>query len=285
VERLAAPVISIGNISVGGAGKTPFTIALGEELKKRGIRFDVLSRGYGRKTKGTLIVDPNGEPQQFGDEPLLIGRKLGAPVIVSEKRLQAGLVGEREFGSELHLLDDGFQHRSLARDFDIVLVTAQDLEDKLLPAGRLREPASSLARADAIVVTEDLQLPNAASGKPVWRVRREIEVAGVSKPLAFCAIARPHGFFAQLRKAGVEPAVEYAFRDHRAYVESDILMLQRLAEQTGADGFVTTEKDAINMGKLQSRLGKLTVVPLRTIIDKPESVVQTIFAAIENRRA
>src|SRR5947209_17236591 len=118
-HRLARPVISIGNISVGGSGKTPFVIALGELLKERGIRFNVLSRGYGRKTRGVLVVDPDGSTSDFGDEPRLIARKLAVPVIVGESRYQAGRVAEQKFQTQLHLLDAGFQHRSLARDFDV----------------------------------------------------------------------------------------------------------------------------------------------------------------------
>ena len=108
---LQAPVVSIGSISAGGAGKTPFLIMLGELLKDRGLAFDVLSRGYGRRTKGVALVDPNGTPQEFGDEPLLIARKLGVPVIVGEDRYAAGQFAEQKFGPQAHLLDDGFQHR------------------------------------------------------------------------------------------------------------------------------------------------------------------------------
>ena len=139
-HKLQGPVVSIGSISAGGAGKTPFLIMLGELLKQRGIAFDVLSRGYGRKTKGVRLVDPQGSPQEFGDEPLLIARKLGVPVIVGEDRYAAGQLAEAKFGPQVHLLDDGFQHRRLARDFDIVLVTRRELRDTLLPSGRLREP-------------------------------------------------------------------------------------------------------------------------------------------------
>ena len=151
-ERLSGPVISVGNLSVGGSGKTPFVILLGKLLQDRGIPFNVLSRGYGRKTRGILEVDPNGSPEQFGDEPLLIARCLSCPVIVGESRYHAGLHAEKQTGARLHILDDGFQHRALARDFDIVLLTPEDLQDRLLPTGRLREPLSSLKRADAVVM-------------------------------------------------------------------------------------------------------------------------------------
>ena len=110
-RKLSRPVISVGNISVGGSGKTPFVILLGELLKRRGIAFDVLSRGYGRETHGVLAVDPTGSARDFGDEPLLIARRLGCPVIVGESRYKAGIFAERNYDSAIHILDDGFQHR------------------------------------------------------------------------------------------------------------------------------------------------------------------------------
>ena len=121
--KLQAPVLSVGSISAGGAGKTPFLIMLGELLKERGIAFNVLSRGYGRKTRGTRLVDPAGTAAEFGDEPLLIARRLSVPVIVGEDRYAAGEFAEAKFGLQAHLLDDGFQHRRLARDFDTVSYT------------------------------------------------------------------------------------------------------------------------------------------------------------------
>ena len=176
VNRLRAPVVSIGSLSAGGAGKTPFLIMLGELLKQRGLAFDVLSRGYGRRTRGVALVDPNGLPQEFGDEPLLIARKLGVPVVVGEDRYAAGRFAEEKFGVQAHLLDDGFQHRRLARDYDIVLLTDQDLQDSLLPIGRLREPLSSLSRATAIVLMDGVasdQIP-LREGQRLWRVSRSI---------------------------------------------------------------------------------------------------------------
>src|SRR5882724_3058550 len=149
VKKLARPVVSIGNISVGGSGKTPFVIALGQLLPERGLAFDVLSRGYGRTSTEIAVVEPNGSPAQFGDEPLLIAQKLQAPVIVGADRYRAGLLAEKKFSSKLHLLDDGFQHRRLHRDFDIVMLPAEDQEGTLLPIGRLREPLTALKRADA----------------------------------------------------------------------------------------------------------------------------------------
>src|SRR6202140_834091 len=174
-RQLQGPVVSVGNLSVGGSGKTPFVLLLGELLKARGVKFDILSRGYGRQTRGVALVDPGGSPRDFGDEPLLLARRLGVPVIVGEDRHEAGLFAERSFGPQLHLLDDGFQHRALARDFDIVLVTPEDARDRLLPAGRLREPLRGLPRADAVGLASGASPESfPLAGKTVWRARRGI---------------------------------------------------------------------------------------------------------------
>ena len=286
VRKLTGPVVSIGNVSVGGSGKTPFLILLGELLKKRGIHFDVLSRGYGRNTRGVLEVDPTGSAAHFGDEPLLIARKLGVPVVLGEERYDAGVYAERKFGAQLHLLDDGFQHRSLHRNFDIVLVTADDASDRVLPAGRLREPLSALSRADAVVLTGDA-IANSfpLAGKLLWRVRRGIAPAHVpSRPVAFCGIARPQAFLQQLRIAGIQPAAEASFRDHHRYTEKDVRDLLHLKERSEADGFVTTEKDAINLGEYLYRLDALSVVPVRMDLSDAHNSVDTMLRIVEERR-
>ena len=288
-KRLQGPVVSVGNISAGGSGKTPFVMLLGELLKAHGIKLDVLSRGYGRASQGVLLVDPGGLPQQFGDEPLLIARKLQVPVIVGEDRYEAGKFAESKFGAQLHLLDDGFQHRSLARDFDIVLVTPQDASDRLLPAGRLREPLTSLDRADAVVLasgaSEDA-FP--LRGKTVWKVRRGIVAKGVpSRPIVFCGIARPQNFLLQLRAANIEPAAQAFYRDHHAYSDKDVRELIELRERSEADGFVTTEKDAVNLGPYLASLAPLSVIPVRMELENAANAVDTILRKIgvENQRA
>jgi len=264
-KRLAGPVVSVGNLSMGGAGKTPFVLLLGELLKQRGVKFDVLSRGYGRKTRGVFLVDPGGSACDFGDEPLLIARKLSVPVVVGEDRFEAGQFAEIRFGPQLHLLDDGFQHRNLARDFDIVLTTPDDARDRLLPAGRLREPLTALKRSDAVVLTSGAAadgLP--VSGKLIWRVRRGIITKNPpSRPVVFCGIARPKNFLLQLRTAGVEPAAEAFYRDHHVYTDQDIHDLLQLREKSEADGFVTTEKDAINLGTFMGQLQPMSIVPVK----------------------
>lgn len=284
--RLERPVISVGNLSAGGTGKTPFVIALGDLLKERGIRFDVLSRGYGRKTRGVRVVDPEGNASEFGDEPLLIARKLGVPVIVGERRYDAGKIAEQKFQTQMHILDDGFQHRSLARDFDIVLMTAQDLSDRLLPSGRLREPLSSLRRADSIVAPHDFAADHPAmQNKLVWRMQRAIVLDGVpSTPVVFCGIARAQQFFAQVRAAGVAPVAEIAFRDHHAYGPRDLQRLVTMRRELGAGGFLTTEKDAVNLGRLRDGLEPLAVAALKLTLDHPGELVDTILARIAARK-
>ena len=288
-HRLEGPVISIGNLSVGGSGKTPFLIALGDLLKQRGIEFDVLSRGYGRATSDIALVDPGGSPRDFGDEPLLIARKLNVPVIVGADRYAAGQFAEQKFGPRLHLLDDGFQHRRLARDFDIVMVNPSDCREALLPVGRLREPLSSLKRADAVVLTNDAPCDGLLLAPYlVWRVRRGIDLP---EPLngrcfAFCGIARPQNFFDQLRTAGVELAGTRTFRDHHSYTDLDIAKLQELRQRHAAAALITTEKDAINLQSHAASLAPLYVVPVSMRLVNASSAVSAMLARIaaRNRR-
>jgi len=258
-------------------------------LKARDIRFDVLSRGYRRKTRGVLLVEPNGSAADFGDEPLLIARRLGVPVVVGESRYAAGQLAEKKFDSQLHILDDGFQHRSLARDFDIVLMTARDFEDRLLPSGRLREPLGSLGRADAVVLVSGASAESfPLEGKLVWRVRRGIAPQNIPpRPVVFCGIARPQNFLLQLRAANIEPAAEAFYRDHHAYGEKDIRELLDLRQRSDAGGFVTTEKDAVNLGGYLSALQPVSVVPVRMELADAANALDTMLRKIEEgkRRA
>jgi tetraacyldisaccharide 4'-kinase len=285
-HRLAAPVISVGSISAGGAGKTPFVIMLGEMLRQRGLGFDVLSRGYGRKSRGARVVDSNGVAAEFGDEPLLIARRLECPVIVGESRFEAGRLAEQQFGSQLHILDDGFQHRSLARDFDIALLTQDDLKDRLLPSGRLREPLRSLRRADVIAyfhgaALDSLQL----AGPAVWHVRRSLSLPEPpANPIAFCGIARPQNFLEQLKSAGVTPIVFKSYRDHHAYTEQDIRNLLALRDQNKAGGFITTEKDAVNLGSAIAQLGEVTIARVTMDIAEPADALDTMLRVIDERK-
>lgn len=265
VERLELPVISIGSLSAGGAGKTPFVMALGEALRRASVGFDVLSRGYGRTVDPQVVkrVDGTGTANEFGDEPLMLARGLGRRVYVAAERVAAGRMAERDHrvqkepGQWVHLLDDGFQHRKLARAVDIVLLTQADVADALLPAGDLREPLRSLRRADVIV----LRVEEAAALRPVvervamkapviCEVERAfyfVEGSPSPHPMAFCGIARPEGFRNALQERGVQPVGFVPLRDHQRY---DDAVVQRLMEQAGrcnADGFVMTAKDAVKL--------------------------------------
>ena len=172
----------------------------------------------------------------------------------------------------MHLLDDGFQHRRLARDFDIVLATSDDAQDSLLPAGRLREPIASLSRADAVVLTNDNSADRLGLAKQlVWRVRRDIVPPETPDPcFAFCGIARPENFFAQLQAAQVVLAGTRSFRDHHRYTDADVRDLLRLRQQAGATAFVTTEKDAVNLGAHLQALRPIHVVPVRMQMENAE---------------
>ena len=285
-RRLEGAVVSVGNLSAGGSGKTPFVLLLGELLQARGIKLDVLSRGYGRMSRGVRLVDPSGLPQEFGDEPLLMARKLQVPVIVGEDRHEAGRFAESRFGPQLHLLDDGFQHRALAREVDIVLVTPQDAGDRLLPAGRLREPLASLRRADVVILASGASPESfPLQGKLVWRVRRGIVSKNVPpRPVVFCGIARPQNFLLQLRAANIEPVAEAFYRDHHAYNEKDIRELLELKQKSEAGGFVTTEKDAVNLGPYLSSLEPLAVVPVKMELSDATNAVDTMLQKIGERR-
>jgi len=286
VERLEFPVISVGSLSAGGAGKTPFVIALGEALRRAGIGFDVLSRGYGRTVdaQSAKRVVGTGAAEEFGDEPLMMARRLGRRVYVAAERAAAGRMAEREHraqretGPWVHLLDDGFQHRRLARAVDIVLLTQADVQDMLLPAGDLREPLRSLRRADVIVLRKDEATalrPVVDFGKKplVWEMERGfhfVEGALVSSPLAFCGIARPEAFLQSLRLSGVEPASFVALKDHQRYDDGVMQRLLQAAEHVKANGFVTTAKDAVKlspaMRAMLQRVGPIAVADIEVTI-------------------
>jgi tetraacyldisaccharide 4'-kinase len=259
IARLRHPVISIGNLAVGGRGKTPAVIAIGRELERRGISFDILTRGYRRRERKVMVALGGwASAEQVGDEAALLASRLNAPVAVHADRYRAGLEAERRFGFQVHLLDDGFQHRQLARNVDLVLIKASDLESKLLPAGRLREPPAALSRASAVVVLGDGRLDAEQaittriaqfSPAPVffaWKRSSGGRIAG--RRFAFCGIADPESFRRTVAATNVELCGWRTFRDHHWYKERDLENLREAARRAGAEGFVTTEKDAIRLG-------------------------------------
>ncbi len=269
--RLRWPVVSIGNLSVGGAGKTPLVICLARLLQREGWCPDVLSRGYGRSHQTVERVDAAGSAERFGDEPLLIARSTAVPVYVGASRYEAGLLAESENGGQgVHLLDDGFQHRQLARDLDIVVIHRSDLQQRLLPAGRLREPLASLRRAGVVVLRqEDAELESTLRAHvrrecSFWRVRRTLALnSPVRRAIAFCAIARPNEFFASLAAAGAEVVERVRFRDHHRYTMADVDRLATLGRRLGCDAFVITAKDEVKLDAAM-RLRLNAVAPVQT---------------------
>jgi tetraacyldisaccharide 4'-kinase len=300
-RKLAWPVVSVGSVSAGGAGKTPVVIALAEMLKQRGWSIDILSRGYGREGLGIEQVDSTNEAaaRVYGDEPTLIAQRTHRPVWVGSNRFAAGLQAEEEAGENgvsrsLHLLDDGFQHLRLARTVDIVLVTADDLDDALLPAGNLREPLAALARADLVVLRHDEAerieqrvQPFMRRDAQLWTLRRKLLFpaplfvfgAGL-RPIAFCAVARPANFAAMLIEAGCGIVETIFFADHHSYAIADIDRIVEVARELKATGLVTTEKDAVKLSAaMRERLeavGPFMVVELAVEFIFPERVMREL---------
>jgi tetraacyldisaccharide 4'-kinase len=297
VRRLRFPVVSVGNLSTGGSGKTPLTVALARALAERGLRVDVLSRGYGRRSQLAARVRPDGIAADFGDEPLLIARETGLPVYVAPQRYQAGRLAETDAAQTdgensqtiIHLLDDGFQHRQLAREVNILLLNRHDWQDWLLPAGNLREPRAAVRRASVIAIPAgepELEAELRAWGwqGPLWRLHRAMEIPAVSGPIAaFCGIARPEQFFAGLEAAGVTLAARFAFPDHFTYARTVLEELLAEARENGAKAIVTTEKDMVRLGSLASTFPKslpLVTAQLRIEIADQDAAIDWLVDRI-----
>ncbi len=299
-HRLRWPVISVGSLSAGGAGKTPAVIALAGLLTARGWKVDVLSRGYGRKGRDPERVKIDGEDPAwwYGDEPVLIAKRTNVPVWVGRERFEAGQLAEAAEaapGRGVHVLDDGFQHRQLGRTVDVVIVTEHEMDDALLPMGSLREPLEALRRADVVVLREDERerveprLRGRLRGDAtLWTVRRELRfpegMNAVLRPVAFCATGRPQNFWQMLDDAGCAPAARLEFDDHHHYEAADIERLVQLAVDSGGNGFVTTEKDAV---KLSPRLleglhtiGPVNVAALDAVFPDEAAVARDLEARL-----
>lgn len=289
-RRLKGPVISIGNLSVGGSGKTPLTIHIARLLTKEGMDVDVLSRGYGRRSRDVRRVDADGTADDFGDEPLLIARATGVPVYVGASRYAAGQLAESESPApRVHLLDDGLQHRQLGRDVDIVVMHRSDFSESLLPAGRLREPLSAVARAEIVVLREEDSdlLPQVRAlgySATVWFVTRSLAVPAGRRAVAFCAIARPDEFFSGLHAAGVTLLATRWWRDHHRLTAADISALIELQRQHQAEEFLTTEKDLVRLTPEQRRAlesaAPLHAVPLTLRSDDDAAILGEIRAIL-----
>ncbi len=288
-RRLRRPVISVGNIAVGGRGKTPTVAALARLLLASGERPAILSRGYARTEPqdGVVVVSgPDGlraDLARSGDEPLMLARGLpGVPVLVSSDRYLAGLLAEHHFGTTVHVLDDGFQHLVLDRDIDLVIVSDEDLDPgaKTLPSGRLREPADALIAADAVLSAgDDPRLP-AGVEVPVFALRRTvgeplaIDGEGQQAPLprdtpilAVAGIAAPARFFDNLQAQGWTVSSTRAFRDHHPYSRAEVEGIWSQAQREGARAVVTTEKDLMRLLPFRPFPLPLAYVPLTMEIE------------------
>lgn len=293
--KLSCPVISIGNITVGGTGKTPLTIMLATLLREQGYRPAVLSRGYGGKGRPLCVVSDRGgiraTAEEAGDEPLLMARSLkGIPVVTGADRVMTGRYAIRNLGATVLVLDDAFQHRRLFRDLDIVLMRSTDPfgNGRLLPRGPLREPLASLKRAHAIVLsgtsakdsaTASLRLSRGFPSLPAFRAY--YRPAGLFRPgteapeapeslrgrrvCAFAGIANPTSFRETLESLGADIVAFLVFPDHHPYSLADIARIGKTCADSCADVMVTTEKDAVRVSGLPASLQE--VLCLRVEID------------------
>lgn len=281
-KKLDATVISVGNLTLGGAGKTPMADYIARYLKSEGHSVAILTRGYGRKSSGMRVLnDPSadsvaaGSYREFGDEPLMLARSLSdIPIIVDEDRYKAGRWVESEFGAEVLVLDDGYQHLALARDLNILLIDATDPLGgfEMLPFGRLREPLYGIKRADAIIITRadrpfdqgqtqaiikyycGDKVPVMYFYSTITKLRHlatdEVydakSFAGWNVAVA-CGIGNPQAFAEDILQIGINIVSENFFADHHAFKQEDLDRLTRAAQGAGADAIVTTEKDAVRL--------------------------------------
>jgi tetraacyldisaccharide 4'-kinase len=293
---LPRPSVSVGNLTFGGTGKTPFVEFLARRFRFEGRLPAVLSRGYGRRSRGVVVVSagegPLVPPEEGGDEPVALARRLpGVLVVVGERRSEAARRAA-DLGADLFILDDGFQHLAVRRDVNLLLLDARDPfgGGSPPPGGRLREPLSALRRADALVFTRvDRADPPAEAlaeisrlhpRAPVFRARirpvalcdendSPIEPADLAprRLIAVCGIAGPPSdFAASLRELGLQAEELLAFRDHQRYDDRALARIRRAADRSGASWIVTTSKDAV---KLSGRIG-MPVVSVRLSVEVVE---------------
>ena len=275
---------------MGGRGKTPLVALVARILITHGERPAILTRGYHRQRheEGVVVVSDGlamvAGVDRSGDEPVMLAESLpGAPVLVSDSRMTAGALAERLLGATVHVLDDGFQHRALARAVDVVVVVPGDLADRRLPFGRLRESPRALSRADAVVVDAPLSgpspqaLPRSACPR-LFRMRRVIGapvvVGGASVTLdrsmpvvAVAGIAEPRRFRDSLEADGWRVARLMSFRDHHQFTMADVEAMARAARDAGAPAVVTTAKDAVRLRSLGPLPLSLAVIPLDVVVE------------------
>ncbi len=274
-RRLTAPVISIGNLTIGGSGKTPLAAEIARLLLQMGERPSILSRGYARKiaADGVVVVSDGLRVlegvERSGDEPQMLAHAVPrAAVLVSSSRYAAGRMAESRFGCTVHVLDDGFQHFELMRDVDL-LVAPEPSDTRTLPFGRLREPLDAANAADAMLVERDVRSADLKVGptvmaKPTFTFTRRLNGPPPDRrAFAFAGIAKPERFFADLESAGWTLAGRRSFGDHHHYLPHEIDEVKRAAKSSGADVILTTEKDLVRIAGASDILA----VPLEVTID------------------
>jgi tetraacyldisaccharide 4'-kinase len=312
-KRLPRPVVSIGNLHFGGAGKTPMTAALAAHLRDRGLAVCILSRGYGsRRGAGGVRVVSTGAgpllgPEVAGDEPVLLAGELpGVAVVVDPDRYEAGLHALHHLNPPptLFLLDDGFSHLGLARDLDLLVFPAADpwAGGRLLPSGRLREPLAAVSRASTAILTgvdpgavagagdalAEALRPHGFTGRGFASVTRPGEprrmdgtsLAPGEKVFLLSAVARPEGFAAQVRKLGFEIAGELSFPDHHPYPVASLARIAAAYWASGATAVLTTSKDRVKLlGRLDLPASEIAELPIQA---EPEPAFWTWLDAVEN---
>jgi tetraacyldisaccharide 4'-kinase len=285
VRRLPIPVVSVGNLAVGGSGKTPVAAHVARLLLDRGERPAILSRGYGRRVRqdGVLVVSDGTSVletvERAGDEPFMLAHALPhVPVLVCDDRDLAGQLAWRRLGATVAVLDDGFQHLRLARDLNLLLVSLDDLRDEVLPAGRLREPLSAARAADAVLVPlTDPEPDTGRGGEAGHAVAKELaarlgvarafsvrSTPGELRPVtahpapphrdervvAVCGVARPQRFLNTLERQGWRVADSLVFKDHHWFTASDLRRIDEAVDVVHAAAVLTTEKDAVRLQAL-----------------------------------
>ena len=304
-RRLARPVISVGNLSVGGTGKTPVVAAIAQWLVAHGHRPSILSRGYKRAedVDGVVVVSDGTAVRstvaRSGDEPMMLARQVpGAIVCVSPERYLAGALAERELGATVHILDDGFQHIELARDLDVLVTTIGEIPNgKVIPAGRLREPIDIAARAHVLVVSDATAGAAAAEAwtlgvsqacaavrtlgapAPVRNQESGISNQESGKVLVVAGIANPDRFVGALKEGGWNVVDAIAFKDHHRYTARDVAAIQARMTASGATAVFTTATDAVRFEGVDVPF-PLYRVPLTVEFDPAAALFESIQAVI-----
>lgn len=310
-QHLSRPVISVGNLSMGGTGKSPVVAAIARWLVDHGERPAILSRGYGRAdaVDGVVVVADGARVLEgvgrAGDEPLMLARQVpGAAVCVSANRYLAGTLAERQLACSVHILDDGFQYLRLARDLDVLVTTIGEIPNgRVIPMGRLREPMDAAARAHVLVVSDATA---GAASTEAWSLGisqfcgtsrtldRPVlvgapepgsEVLDPGKILVVAGIAHPLRFVESLRDSGWTVADSVFFPDHHRYTRADLDRIASRLRQSGADAVFTTDKDAVRFGALGALPFPLYRVPLVVTFDPAEPLFESVRAVLSEPQA